>query len=153
MAGMPGLYKRSTADGYGFEDFWTSQHIDYFTSEFHWGFSSAHSAYLDGALSLGLIGMGLHTLVLVLGTFRAIRLYKFTHSLEFLFAASLFALYLLVGVVESVLVVTASPVSFYFGLALCLVCTTPYDRHCSHHYEHGMYCPETAMTVRPIVTA
>ncbi|MCA9068191.1 MAG: O-antigen ligase family protein, partial [Planctomycetaceae bacterium] len=43
--------------GYGYESFWTPQHIDEVSSELGWGLREAHNSFLDAVLGIGLIGL------------------------------------------------------------------------------------------------
>jgi O-antigen ligase len=108
--------------GYGYQDFWTPHHIDYFSAKFHWAISAAHSAYLEALLTLGLVGVVLHTAVLVVGIFRGAICYRTTGSQVYALLISLCVVYLIVGTLEAILVVTVSPVAFYFSLLLFTLC-------------------------------
>ena len=52
--------------GYGYEGFWTDgddrRHV---SGHQGWSIDSAHSAYVEGMLTLGYVGVALHTLALV----------------------------------------------------------------------------------------
>lgn len=110
--------------GYGYEDFWTDKRVAYFSEEFHWTISAAHSAYIETLLTLGIVGLVLHTSVLVLGCVRGVNLWRSTSSPIFALAASFCLIFLVVGTLEAVLVVKASPVSFYFAILLSLICVS-----------------------------
>ncbi|QDT66170.1 O-antigen ligase family protein [Calycomorphotria hydatis] len=43
--------------GYGYDSFWTAEHIDAVSEELHWGIREAHSSYVDTVLSTGYIGL------------------------------------------------------------------------------------------------
>jgi len=45
--------------GYGYESFWTPQHIEQVSDELQWGVREAHNGYLEVLLSTGLIGLAL----------------------------------------------------------------------------------------------
>ena len=106
--------------GYGYQAFWTVQHIDYFSSEFHWQASSAHSSYLESLLMLGYIGMVLHVLVLALGVVLGGLYYKLTKAPIYALAAAMCAALLTVGTLESAVLISAGP--YHFGLALLVAC-------------------------------
>jgi O-antigen ligase len=110
------------ATGYGYENFWTSSHIDYFSDTFRWGISSSHSAYLESALTLGFVGLLLHVSVLLLAAWRGAVLYRRSQNPIYVLATCLCAVYLLVGVLEAVLIVKLSPYSFYFFVLLITLC-------------------------------
>jgi O-antigen ligase len=66
--------------GYGYESFWTPQHIRTISRRQGWGraVSAAHSAYLELLLSLGIIGAASFLIILVCGMKRSISLYRVT---------------------------------------------------------------------------
>jgi exopolysaccharide production protein ExoQ len=43
--------------GFGYDSFWSPDHIETISSEMQWGIREAHSAYLDTMLSVGLVGL------------------------------------------------------------------------------------------------
>ncbi len=53
--------------GFGYECFWLPERIEYVSWKVGWPLSSAHSAYLEVVLSIGLIGLALYLAVLGLG--------------------------------------------------------------------------------------
>ena len=108
--------------GYGYEGFWTTATIDDVSNHQHWQIDSAHSSYIESLLTLGIIGVTLHTLALLAGLAEGIRLYRRTRRLLFLLAAALCAVYLLGGTFEAILLFKPSPISFYVALLLALLC-------------------------------
>lgn len=61
--------------GYGFESFWTADHIDVVSEACEWGVREAHNGYLDVMLSIGKIGLAAGLLVAVAGLWSAARGY------------------------------------------------------------------------------
>ena len=110
--------KQRPLTGYGFQNFWTSRTIDYFSSEFHWTISAAHSGYIETLLTLGCVGLCLHVLVLIFGIFRSIVLFKMSRSPIFALAAAICVVVMVVGAVEVVVLWLISPYSF--GIILLL---------------------------------
>ena len=108
--------------GYGYEGFWTTATIDDVSNHQHWQIDSAHSSYIESLLTLGIVGVTLHTLALLAGLIEGIRLYRRTRRLLFLLAAALCAVYLLGGTLEAILLIKPSPISFYVALLLALLC-------------------------------
>ncbi|GAB5443131.1 MAG: hypothetical protein Fues2KO_34800 [Fuerstiella sp.] len=53
--------------GFGYDGFWTGDRIESVSAELGWSISSAHSEYIEIALGLGLIGLGLYVSVQFLG--------------------------------------------------------------------------------------
>ena len=70
----------------------------------------------------GIVSLLLHTIVLVLALWRGVRAYDKHKAPVFAFAASVFAMYLVSGVLESALIVRVSSVSFYLAMCLALLC-------------------------------
>jgi exopolysaccharide production protein ExoQ len=110
--------------GYGYEDFWTADKVYYFTHKFSWSISAAHSGYIEGMLTLGIVGMCLQSLVLILGVYMGVKLYKNKRDHIFALAVCVCIFYLLAGGLEAIMVVKLSPYSFYFFLLLMTLCMT-----------------------------
>lgn len=49
--------------GFGYDGFWTAERIESVSWELGWSISSAHSEYIEIALGLGIVGLGLYLLV------------------------------------------------------------------------------------------
>ncbi len=64
--------------GYGYEAFWTEKHIEEVSGEMQWPLREAHNAYLDSALSVGLIGTAALMLIVSLGLYRAASVFRST---------------------------------------------------------------------------
>src|ERR1019366_4795673 len=84
----------------------------------------SHSAYVESLLMGGLISLVLHTTVVVIAAWRSVAVYRRHRAPEFAFGACVFAMYLVIGALESVLIIGVSPVSFYVALCLLLVCVS-----------------------------
>ena len=111
--------------GYGFESFWTGPHIEYFSSEFGWQISSAHSSYLETILGLGYIGMVLHTLVLTLAVVMGAIYYRKTRLPIYALASAIFTALLVVGMLESSLLISPGPFNFGLTLLMASLCFQP----------------------------
>ncbi|QDT17758.1 O-antigen ligase family protein [Alienimonas californiensis] len=61
--------------GFGYDTFWTPEHVAIVSENCGWGLREAHSAYRDVLLSVGLIGLWLLVPALVWGWFAAARRY------------------------------------------------------------------------------
>jgi O-antigen ligase len=105
--------------GHGYESFWNAQTEDDIYKHQHWPVDSAHSEYVESLLTIGIIGMVLHTLVLLIGMIEGIRLFRKGHNLVFFLGSSLCCIYLVGGSLEAILVVKPSPISFYLAMLLC----------------------------------
>ena len=104
--------------GYGYEGFWTDRTIDDVSGHQHWSIDSAHSAYVEGMLTLGYVGVALHTLALLVAAWEGVRRYRATGDLLFWLAAALCLIYLLGGYLEAILIVKPSPISFFLAMLL-----------------------------------
>lgn len=61
------MVARRAPIGFGYENFWLPERIEYVSWTVGWPLSSAHSAYLEVVLSIGLIGLALYLAVIGLG--------------------------------------------------------------------------------------
>jgi exopolysaccharide production protein ExoQ len=57
--------------GFGYDSFWTPEHIDHVSTRVEWGVREAHSAYFESILSIGVPGLGLILAVVLIGLARA----------------------------------------------------------------------------------
>ena len=115
--------------GYGYQAFWTLDTADYFSSELHWeNASNTHNMYLDNILTLGYVGLVLHTSVLVLIVICGSYCFRKTRSPVFALAAAMGAAFLLVGSLETVLLISPGPFAFSSTLLLCVFCLGPKHR-------------------------
>ena len=104
--------------GYGYEGFWTDDTIDDVSGHQHWSIDAAHSGYVEGMLTLGYVGMALHTLALLVAAAVGVRRYLATGELVFWLGAALCLIYLVGGYLEAILIVKPSPISFYLAMLL-----------------------------------
>lgn len=104
--------------GYGFGSFWSAQHIDAVSSALSWGISSAHSAYLDCVLSIGLVGAALVGLIIVSGIWRAVARYRATGNPGHGLIIGLLVYGMVEGVSESDFIVPCFA-SFLVACGLC----------------------------------
>ena len=80
--------------GFGYEAFWTEEHIESVSEEMQWPLREAHNAYLDSTLSVGLIGTAALALIVAIGLFLSARNYRAAadpalRRFDFLFTAVL----------------------------------------------------------------
>lgn len=80
--------------GYGFDSFWTPDHIAFISVRRGWVITQAHSGYIETLLDTGLLGLGVLTATLVGGARAAIRRFRATHTALALFAVAMFVWYL-----------------------------------------------------------
>jgi O-antigen ligase len=107
--------------GYGFEAFWIPKHIDMVSYDVGWGVPSAHSAILELLLTLGIVGLILHALFVALLWRFSTRMFRETGSFEHAIAKSLIALFIVLGSLESTVILAASTTNFYVVTMLLAV--------------------------------
>lgn len=105
--------------GRGYESFWTATTIDDIFKHQHWPINSAHSEYISNMLTIGTIGMVLHTLVLLVGVIAGTRLFRASRDVSMFLLASLCAAYLIGGFLEELLIIKPSIVTYYMILLFC----------------------------------
>jgi exopolysaccharide production protein ExoQ len=87
--------------GFGYNSFWTPNHIAEISSSQGWEISSGHSAYLDVLLCQGIIGLLGYLFIFVMGTIRAFHRYKATKNTFYLFSSMLLVFCLFDSLLES----------------------------------------------------
>jgi exopolysaccharide production protein ExoQ len=85
-----GYVRARPLQGYGYNSFWTEKHIDAVSGEVEWMLREAHNAYIDGLLSVGLIGTAMFLVVVFLALRRMAAAYRATGDLGIAFIACLF---------------------------------------------------------------
>jgi oligosaccharide repeat unit polymerase len=75
--------------GYGFQGFWTPEHILRVSASQDWLILHAHSGYINLVLELGYVGLGFLALILVFAIRRAYVYYRSTRDLTWLFIAAM----------------------------------------------------------------
>jgi exopolysaccharide production protein ExoQ len=118
---------RKPMTGYGYQGFWTVANVDYFSSELHWTISAVHNGYLETVLTLGYIGLCLHVLALIFGVSNGCSNFKMTRSPIFALAAAIFAVLVVVGWLEVVVLWKPSPYNFGIALLLWTLCLQKHD--------------------------
>lgn len=99
--------------GYGYEGFWTPERREDLDSQIDWGAGSAHSAYIELWLTLGIVGLVLHTSILLLVLRRATVLHRATQAPEYAAAVGLSAQLFVFGALESITLFKFSAILFY----------------------------------------
>jgi O-antigen ligase len=87
--------------GCGYGSFWTEARVKEISTTLRWGVGSAHSAYVDCFVSLGLVGLGLYISVLLGGVARSFALYGASRRPALAFSGTLLILCLVGGIFES----------------------------------------------------
>lgn len=104
--------------GRGYESFWNAETMDDVYKHQHWPVESAHSEYVESLLTIGIIGMVLHTIALLAGMIEGIRLFRASQNPVFFLASTFCCIYLVGGSLEAILIVKPSPISFYLAMLL-----------------------------------
>jgi O-antigen ligase len=100
--------------GHGFRAFWTSEtRRKDIAAAVGWRGGSAHSGYIDLLLTLGIVGLTLHTLALLMISHRAAILYRETRVPASALAASCVVIYLAFGLTETTTILYPSAITFY----------------------------------------
>ncbi len=87
--------------GHGYEGFWNLVHIYQLSSLVGWGLPSAHSAYIDLLLNVGLVGLGIFLVMILVGLRESFRLWRDQGLAGHCFLVMLLVFYLFQGVLES----------------------------------------------------
>ena len=92
--------------GFGFNSFWSVAHIKTISARLGTGMMDAHSAYLDLALGLGIIGLGIYIAIMSISIRRSWKAYRAEKLAGYSFHFKLGVYYLMHGLVESGIVET-----------------------------------------------
>jgi exopolysaccharide production protein ExoQ len=107
--------------GYGFDGFWTPQHVIRVSASQDWLIMHAHSGYLNVVLDLGYVGLGLFVLVLLLAARRSYTYFRDTRDVTWLFMTSLVIWAIVASFFDSHLL-TPSLRNFICMVAIAKVC-------------------------------
>jgi O-antigen ligase len=110
--------------GYGFDAFWTADHVEAVTVDQGWLVSHAHSSYIETLLNLGAVGLGAFVLSIVAGIWDAARRVKRTAGNP----ENAFALSALVWLAASMLTEAIMPQTHYgslIGMVILVWLTIP----------------------------
>ncbi len=94
------IAKRPIA-GYGYETFWTADHIDAISTQLQWGLREAHCAYLETILSIGVVGLGLAMIAVLCGLATAIAEYVRSRNPLYAYIVGFIVFGLIDGLLES----------------------------------------------------
>lgn len=97
---LPYMEKRPLL-GYGYNSFWTQEHIADVSEASEWAIHTAHSVYVDTILSLGLVGAAILLLVVVIGAWRLVAQYLATRDAGYAFLLGVLVFGAAGGVLES----------------------------------------------------
>lgn len=87
--------------GYGYNSFWTQEHIADISEVSEWAIHTAHSVYVDTLLSVGLVGATLLFLIVMIGAWRLGAQYSATRDGGYAFLLGVLVFGAVGGVLES----------------------------------------------------
>lgn len=96
-----GYVRARPLQGYGYESFWTAKHIEAVSDEMQWPLREAHNAYIDGTLSVGLVGVAAFLGVVLLSLRRAAAAFRETNDPGFAFTFCMLVFGILNACLES----------------------------------------------------
>ncbi|TWT90242.1 O-Antigen ligase [Pseudobythopirellula maris] len=111
--------RRSPMLGYGYEAYWTPEQIEELSQSQQWAMQSAHNAYLEVTLALGLVGLSLLLAAVVLHLFKAQQAYDATREPFYAFVYGVLVFALVTGLLESLFVRMSLP----SGIAMLGMCS------------------------------
>ncbi|MEO1498714.1 MAG: O-antigen ligase family protein [Planctomycetota bacterium] len=98
---LMGYVAKRPLTGYGFEAFWTPRRMDLVMKSQGWALQSAHNAYLEVTLQIGLIGMALASVFVIVCTMRLQGAVELTRNPGYAFAIGAIFLALLDSLLQS----------------------------------------------------
>lgn len=128
-----GYVAERPVQGYGYDSFWTEEHVTDFWKEQSWAVPDAHSAYIESALGLGLVGGFIFLLIVAVAIGRGVAAYRATQDAGYGFFGSVLIFAALNGLVESAFV-QPSHVTFVCMLVLA---DLGFSRSRSSSERHG----------------
>lgn len=90
--------------GYGYESFWSQQHIKEVFESQKWAVRSAHSAFVELMLGIGLVGVVLVAVTVLWGTWLVYRRFRRTGNVGYGFAFATLVFAMANGLLESIFV-------------------------------------------------
>lgn len=125
--------ERRPLHGYGYQAFWTADHIDAVSREMEWAITEAHSAYVDGILQIGLVGLLFVVALVIVALVRSYRmlLQTATPGIGWIYAGLIFGL--VHAATESAM---SLPMWVPWGLA-CGICSLAFHGPADHQLLDG----------------
>jgi len=99
-----GYINKRPLHGYGYGGFWSRQRIREISEREYWNINESHSAYIEIALGLGIVGLVFYILLLFGGIKQSIIYYKHTKIIDYLFWILLLLFCTINGALESAVV-------------------------------------------------
>jgi exopolysaccharide production protein ExoQ len=91
--------------GYGYDCFWTSNHLTEVANEQGWTVTQGHSAYLDISLSLGIGGAILYIIIIIIGIKQTLFYHKRSDNYYYYFLGIVLVFIALNGLLESIVII------------------------------------------------
>lgn len=88
--------------GFGYEAFWQPGNIEAISEKLHWPFREAHSTFFDGALSIGLVGMGMLIVIYLLCIYETLKSWRRTQDESYAFVIGMLVVLGVLSFMESV---------------------------------------------------
>lgn len=96
--------EKRPVQGYGFGAFWNEKNMAKISASENWAIGESHSAYIELALGLGIVGLILYLALLFGGFIKSLLNFKDTKNSEFLFLGVLLLFSIIDGFLESAIV-------------------------------------------------
>ncbi|NIA14600.1 MAG: hypothetical protein GWP08_11020 [Nitrospiraceae bacterium] len=91
--------------GYGYDSFWDADRLRLLSEKHDWVIPDGHNIYVDVMLQLGPVGLVAFVLVMLLGIRRSLVYHRATGDATYAFLGSVLVFCVLIGVLESVMLV------------------------------------------------
>jgi exopolysaccharide production protein ExoQ len=117
------IHQRPIA-GYGYGGFWTEHHITDISAEQDWPVGSAHSAFRECMLSLGLVGLIAYIVAFCGGIKRSLDLHRSTQAASFAFCAAFLMFCVTNGLLDS-FIIDLTLVAFLIMITLTRLAFVP----------------------------
>jgi O-antigen ligase len=137
-----GYVGESPIFGHGYEAFWTTDREQDISWAVGWEMGSAHSTYLDLLLTLGVVGLLLHTGVLLSALRRASILYRRTRIRDHALTISVLIAFLIFGLLETTTILYPSSTTFFVLMLILFTVMQPITGGREHdERRHGQNVP------------
>ncbi len=104
--------------GYGYNNFWSPEHVEQISAVQGWVVGAAHSTYLELLLDLGLVGLILYGLIVFFAAGHSVRTFAVSRNALFVGAFGLLTFSLIIGTLETFVLFYPNPNTFFL---LCLL--------------------------------
>jgi O-antigen ligase len=122
--------------GHGFGGFWQPEHVDEIARSQSWVATSAHSAYLECLLDVGIPGLIGYVLLMLIAAITALREESRNSTVGTLFMAATILYCILQGFVESSMAVVPQLPTMFVYLSICSLIYEPASAAIPNHSGH-----------------